>query len=464
MIELQKVTFRYSGAEHDSLGNITLKVRRGECVVLTGKSGCGKTTITRVVNGLIPNFYSGKLSGNIKINGNSTEGYEPHMLSQSVGSVFQNPRTQFFNTDTDSELVFGMENCAIGYEEMHHRYHHTVHALGLESLCGRNIFALSGGEKQRIAFGSVYALSPEVYVLDEPSANLDSEAVEQLRRVLKILKKQGKTILIAEHRLYYLREIADRIIRMEDGCIVNEWTDQELSVMDSRDIAGLGLRSFTEVTPDISKSIKSRASPVLKIENLSAGYKGMGTVLGPVSFSVNSGEIAGIVGANGFGKSTIARTVCGLHRETGGRILFDGKEVRPNKRHQLAYLVMQDPNYQLFGESVESELKFSMTDTTVSEMEITGLLQALELEKVRNCHPLVLSGGQKQRLCIALAALSRAKILIFDEPTSGLDYANMKNVADIIKMLASKGKTILIITHDNELISTVCTRAIILSK
>ena len=463
MIELQDVTFRYNGAECDNLNNVTLHIKPGECVVITGKSGCGKTTITRLINGLIPSFYSGALDGSIKINGNDIAGYEPHMLSQTVGSVFQNPRTQFFNTDTDSELVFGMENCAVSYEEMHRRYNNTVNTLNLKSLCGRSIFALSGGEKQRIAFGSVHALSPEVYVLDEPSANLDSVMVEQLKRVLMLLKEQGKTILIAEHRLYYLKEIADRIIRMEDGSIVNEWTAGELSAIPACDVAALGLRSFMGIALNISKTAPPRASPALEIEKLSAAYKGMGTVFNNVSFSVNTSEIVGIVGANGFGKSTLARTVCGLIREAGGRILFDGKEIKQKKRHQQAYLVMQDPNYQLFCESVEAELEFCAANTERSKAKIAGLLQTLDLETVRNQHPLSLSGGQKQRLCIALAALSPARILVFDEPTSGLDYSNMKNVAGIIKLLASKGKTILIITHDSELISTVCTRAIILS-
>ena len=217
MIQLEHVSFRYAEMETKALENISLQVDRGKCVVLSGSSGCGKTTITRLINGLIPSFYSGELSGTIKIDGEDIAGLEPHELATKIGSVFQNPRTQFFNTDTDSEIVFGMENCGISYEEMHCRYEETVNNLDLENLCGRDIFALSGGEKQQIAFGSIYALSPEIYVLDEPSANLDRIATLRLRNLLLQLKNSGKTLLISEHRLYYLRDVADQVALIREG-------------------------------------------------------------------------------------------------------------------------------------------------------------------------------------------------------------------------------------------------------
>ena len=464
MIELKDVSFRYDGSDGDNLSGISLKIKSGECVVLTGKSGCGKTTITRLINGLIPSFYQGILSGSVALGGKYITGWEPHMLSQMVGSVFQNPRTQFFCTDTDSELVFGMENCGVGYEEMHRRYDSAVNSLRLESLCDRDIFALSGGEKQRIAFGSVYALSPDIYVLDEPSANLDYAMVEQLKNTLITLKNLGKTILIAEHRLYYLKDIADRIILMKDGSIASEWNNEELLAMPPCNIAKLGLRSLEECNPVISINTTQCVRPILEIENLSAAYKETGTVFENLSLSACEGEIVGIVGDNGFGKSTLARTICGLHREKAGKILFDGKEVKSKNRCTAAYLVMQDPNYQLFCESVESELKFSTKGTEQNETDISELLLTLDLAAFTDSHPLALSGGQKQRICIAVAALSKAKILIFDEPTSGLDYENMQSVAHIMKALAAKGKTILVITHDREFIQVACTRTIMFKK
>ena len=217
MIELKQVSFSYAEMETEALHNISIKVDKGKCVVLSGSSGCGKTTITRLINGLIPGFYPGKLSGTIKIEGEDIVGREPHELATQVGSVFQNPRTQFFNTDTDSEIVFGMENCGISYKEMHHRYEQTVNNLNLKNLCGRDIFALSGGEKQQIAFGSIYALSPEIYVLDEPSANLDRIATLRLQNLLLQLKNSGKTLLISEHRLYYLRDVADQVALIHES-------------------------------------------------------------------------------------------------------------------------------------------------------------------------------------------------------------------------------------------------------
>lgn len=463
MIEIEQVSFRYDGSTEDTLQNISVSVKKGECVVLTGASGCGKTSVTRLVNGLIPHFYSGKLEGRVTVDGRNIADCEPHELTHIVGSVFQNPRTQFFTTDTDSELVFGMENCSVPYEEMHKRYADTIHALKLEKLCGRNIFAMSGGEKQRIAFGSVYALCPRVYILDEPSANLDADGIEKLREILLLLKARGKTILIAEHRLYYLRGVADRIALMKGGQISQMFFADKLAGLPVSDLHNLDLRAFHPTKLQMKQNASLPDAPVLGLRCLSASYEKDREVFSGVNAAVSAGEIVGIIGPNGRGKTTLAHTICGLHRESGGEVLFDGKRIRPGKRNRYAFLVMQDPNYQLFCDSVLAELELATSGRPPNVKEIASILAALDLESVKDKHPLSLSGGQKQRLCIALAALSPAKVLIFDEPTSGLDYANMRRVAEMLNMLAAKGKVILVISHDNEFLSGICSRIISLS-
>ena len=219
MIELKNITFSYERREQGGLRNINLTVKNGECILLCGRSGCGKTTITRLVNGLIPRFYDGELTGQVVIDGKDIADLTMYEISEKVGSVFQNPRTQFFNTDSDSEIAFGLENQGMPTEELRQRVETTAADLEIQSLRNRSLHALSGGEKQKVAFASVYAMNPDIYLLDEPSSNLDMDAIQDLRKHLKLVKQQGKTILIAEHRLYYLMDVVDRIVYMEQGQI-----------------------------------------------------------------------------------------------------------------------------------------------------------------------------------------------------------------------------------------------------
>ena len=222
MIEMQSVSFSYPDSADGGLKNINLTIPDEQCVLLCGRSGCGKTTLTRLINGLIPQFFAGELTGKVLLDGENLFDLPMYRIAEKVGSVFQNPRTQFFNVDTDSEIAFGMENEAVPQEQMGQRVVETAKALRIENLLGRNIFALSGGEKQKIAFASVYAMNPQIYLLDEPSSNLDMAAIHDLRAHLRLIKSQGKTIVVAEHRLYYLMDVADRIVYLDNGHIAGD--------------------------------------------------------------------------------------------------------------------------------------------------------------------------------------------------------------------------------------------------
>lgn len=460
MIRIRQAGFTYDGADTPTVTGIDLTVHAGECVVLTGPSGGGKTTVTRMANGLIPHFYEGRLTGSVQVRGLDITQNEPHVFSRMVGSVFQNPRSQFFNTDTDSEIVFGMENAGIPRPEMKRRYADTVRQLDIGHLTGRDIFQLSGGEKQMVACGSVHAMQPDIYVLDEPSSNLDEQAVQRLRQFLKLVKEEGKTILIAEHRLYYLRDIADRVIRMDQGRMKEAWTGRELGAMDDSMREAWGLRSFAPTPlPRVEREARMDGAPLLQVRGLSCGYNRPDRVFRQMSFSLYAGEIVGLLGENGQGKTTLARTLCGLHRQWEGEIWIGGRWTKPRRRQKLCSLVMQDPNYQLFSDSVEEELLLCAREADRPEKErVDGLLRQLSLYTVRGQHPMALSGGQKQRLCVALAAVSPAKILIFDEPTSGLDFCSMRAVAELLQLLAGLGKTIMVISHDYEFLHTACGR------
>ena len=217
MIEFKDVSFQYEqGSSKGKIKNINLTIHDGEVVLICGESGCGKTTLTRLINGLIPHYYEGTLTGQTIVEGIDVKNVSLYALSGVVGSVFQNPRTQFFKVDTTSEIAFGCENLAIDAGKINLRIKKTVDSLRIEDLLNRSLFALSGGEKQKIACASVSAMEPNIFVLDEPSSNLDIKSIRELKNVLREWKAQGKTIVIAEHRLYYLMDIADRVLYMQD--------------------------------------------------------------------------------------------------------------------------------------------------------------------------------------------------------------------------------------------------------
>jgi energy-coupling factor transport system ATP-binding protein len=464
MIEIKNCSFTYTsnGGMEEAVQNINLRVEKGECILLCGRSGCGKTTLTRLVNGLIPYFYEGLLSGETIVAGKNICRTPMYEISKRVGSVFQNPRTQFFNVDTDSEIAFGMENLSRPPNEITWRLEQVSAEMQITELRGRDIFALSGGEKQKIAFASIYAVSPDVYVLDEPSANLDLNAVEDLRRHLAQLKAQGKTILIAEHRLYYLMDVADRIVYMEKGRVENVWPPSEFSRIPGETCRGMGLREWdlNRIIPAGELGNTKNVLSTLRVNGVDLDYKKQ-PVLKGITFEASQGEVIAITGQNGAGKSTFLWTLCGLHNESRGVLFWQGKKSGVKQRQALSYMVMQDVNYQMFAESVEKECGFGLKrpDTNF----IQHLLEDLELYQFRGRHPNTLSAGQKQRLAVAAGIAANKELLVFDEPTSGLDYDSMRRAAMLIRHLAVRKKLVFIVTHDLEFIAQACTRVLHLS-
>ena len=463
MITLNNVSFSYKGTTENGLHNISLHIPRGQCVLLCGPSGCGKTTLTRIINGLIPDFFEGELTGKAEVNGINIAEADISQISDAVGTVFQNPRTQFFNTDVDSEIVFGLENRGLAVERLVSRLEQVTADLGLADLRGRSIFELSGGEKQKIAFASVYAAEPEVFVLDEPSSNLDFYSIKELKRLIEKIKAQGKTVVIAEHRIWYLTDIADRVILMADGKITGDMNISEfnrLSVTQIRQ-AKLRCRSLAEVKAEAGLKVTAERKHCLEVSGLTVKLGGT-AVLRDISFTAAGGEIIAITGANGAGKTTLARALCGLEREEAGRVTYDGRLLSVKARREKSYLVMQDVGHQLFTDSVDAECHLGIRKD--KEPLIDQTLTLLSLAGLKDRHPLSLSGGQKQRLAVAVSLLCGKEVLIFDEPTSGLDLSSMEEVGGLIKKLAAEQKIILIITHDIELIKTICSRVLILAE
>lgn len=455
MIELKNISFSYPGQKGGGLNNVNLTVQDGECILLCGRSGCGKTTVTRLLNGLIPKFYPGEFKGSVTVNGQDILALPMYEVSKHVGSVFQNPRTQFFNTESDSEIAFGLENQGCPAGELHRRVERASSDLGIERLRGRPLHRLSGGEKQKIAFASVYAMNPDIYLLDEPSSNLDMDAIQDLKEHLRLIKSQGKTILIAEHRLYYLMDIADRIIYLEEGRITGNYTPEEFMRIPSAGRARMGLRATDLTAVHPQAGIGCRKEPVLSVRELAMYFKKTAVVRG-INLSAGKGEVIGIVGHNGAGKTTFSRTLCGLHKDITGEFLWEGKLQERKERLKRSYMVMQDVNYELFADSVETECSFGIRNPDLKL--VGGTMEKLGLFPYREYHPNTLSGGQKQRVAVAVSMICDKELLVFDEPTSGLDYDSMSQVAGLIRELASMGKVIFVVTHDYEFVCRTCTR------
>ena len=458
MISIDNVSFGYGEAQ-ETLSQVSAAVAPGECVLLCGASGCGKTTVTKLINGLIPAFTPCcRLEGRVEVDGLDPGTTPMYELARKVGSVFQNPKSQFFNLDTDSELAFGLENEGRTPEETRKRVADTVDALHLQDLQGRSIFSLSGGQKQLLAFGSVYAMGPEIFVLDEPTANLDQDAIARLHDQIAGLKRQGRTVVIAEHRLYFLTDLIDRALYLRDGVLERTFTREQFCALTDREREALGLRTLIPVACTLPAVAPAGAKEGLSVEGLTCAYREEPPVFQALSFSACPGEVVAITGPNGVGKTTLSRCLCGLIREQAGQIRLDGRPLNRKERQRAAFCVMQDVNHQLFSDSVWGECRMSAPDAPDSTVE--GVLDSLHLLPFRERHPMSLSGGQKQRLAVATALLSEKPILIFDEPTSGLDYARMVEVSGVIRSLAQQGRIVLVVTHDQEFLQRACDRVL----
>ncbi|MET1249292.1 ABC transporter ATP-binding protein [Sporolactobacillus sp. STCC-11] len=454
MIQLEKVTFSYNGDGLPVIQDLSLSVNKGECVVITGKSGCGKTTITRLINGLATHFYNGSLSGRVIINGVDQRDFPFWSIGRRVGAVLQDPSSQFFAEKAADEIAFGCENYGMPRHEMMKRISIAAEKSGSSQLLDKSLFHLSSGQQQCLAIASIYAVNPDVYVFDEPSANLDSAAVERLSQLISVLKNEGKTIIIAEHRLFYLTHLADRILYMENGQLTRHFSSAELRAAEPAKLEQLGLRFARLPKIRVSEEIQEKET-VITIDRLNFSYKNV-PVIHDFCLQIGRGEIIALRGPNGAGKTTLAKLVCGLLKQKTGNIWFRNRMNDRKQRRKQIFFVMQHTDSQLFAESAREEVRLSAKKPEKAE----SILASYGLAPFKASHPSTLSGGQKQRLLLAVAESMDSSILILDEPTSGLDGETMRLLAERLRVLAARGKAILVISHDQEFIASTCTRII----
>ncbi|MDO4719501.1 MAG: ABC transporter ATP-binding protein [Peptostreptococcaceae bacterium] len=435
-IEMKGVGFRYSEEREKAVQDVDFSIGRGEVVFVSGSSGSGKSTLLNIINGIIPEVVEGELEGEVWIGGKKD--LRIHERSSVLGNVFQNPRSQFFTTNSTAELVFEMENYGFTYEEMDRRLQSIIRDFRAENLLNREIFRISSGERQFLALLSTLIIDPEVVIFDEPSANLDYGNAMRLKKQIEKLKSQGKTVLVADHRCFYLRGVIDRVLLVEENTVKELGSEKEFMEYD------YGKRVFDLFEHEFPKR-EIAASGQAGVQVCGLHY---GDILKDVTLRFNRHEVSTIIGINGAGKTTLAKLISKVLKPDKGEV----------RGEEQPLYIMQDADFQLFGASCLKELEI----TEKEEEKNYEALKKLNLWELRDKHPQTLSGGEKQRLQMAIALVSPNEVVILDEPTSGLDKNSMRRVIEMLELL-KESKTIIVISHDYEFIRN-CSDKIIYIK
>lgn len=480
MIKFVNVSYRYPFQKNWAVKNLNLEVLPGKVLLVTGVSGCGKTTLMRLANGLCPHYYAGEILGHVTVFGEDSQKTSVSAISDKVGTLFQDPEDQFFALNVKDEMGFALKVSGTAPSVVNERIEQVSQRLSIENLLSHSISALSEGQKQRVALGEILVSEPQALILDEPSANLDPEATDRLAQELLRLKQAGFAILVVDHRLHWLSHVADEVIVMQHGEIKERGPFAILEDAGMRKRYGLREARVEDVRNTLPE--KHVPSPILKTADLTFDYEKANhhsklakfkklfkgstknttdILLKNIHFDIGPG-ITALIGENGSGKTTLARLITGLNVGTGA-LYLRGEKTTADQLLKHTGLVLQNADHQLQMRSVQEEIKaclFAAGQSQSTEETIDALLKTFSLEELADRHPQSLSGGQKQRLVIACALAKNPDILILDEPTSGLDGANMKRVADALKEQANRGKAVLLITHDLELLALCADQAL----
>ena len=458
MIRLKNVSYTYPFQSGKAVDNVSFGVNQGEAVLCTGMSGCGKSTLVRLINGLIPHYHNGSLEGKVRVTGRDNKDRDIHEIAMDVGTLFQDPEHQFLTLNVSDELAFAHEWRGVAAGSIRDIIVTAAKRFGLSHLLNAPILSLSEGEKQKVALASVVSLAPKILVLDEPSANLDPTATIELARILKRLKETGMTLFIADHRLYWLKDLVDTVMVMSHGRIVQTG---DFAILDDEGIRrtyGLRHSRVRDTAPHLSHAADIGHGDI-QIDDLTFGYKSGALLFDADQTQLPAREVIAVLGKNGAGKTTFARLLTGLEKMASGTLSIHGQPTTPKKMLQRAGIVLQNTDHQLHMKTVYRELEVSARgmESPNGPARVRELLDFFNLDPVAQRHPQSLSGGEKQRLVIACGMIRNPDILILDEPTSGLDGANMRLIAQGINKIASAGACVLVISHDIELISMTAT-------
>lgn len=459
-VDIRDLTVRHAGASVPAIDGLSLRISPGECLLLTGASGCGKTTLLQCINGLIPTEISAELHGTVAIGDTDAATLSARDIARRVGMVFQDPRAEFFTFDVRSELAFPCENFAMDPEEIHRRIHRVSDVLNIHELLPCKLSELSSGQRQRVAIAAAMMPEPGVLLFDEPSANLDTEGMSELASVLETLTDHGTAVIVADHRLHYLADVAKRCIILDRGRIGEDLSIAELRTKPRRWFDDRGLQQLDPAAAMQVPITKTNPDRGMQLRDLECSYPGRPPLWQISDLTFPDSGIVGVFGPNGAGKTSMLRVLMGIHRRARGNVRLNGRSrSRRERRRRFAY-VMQDVDYQLVAETVVEELIYGYPKTPKVREHAGRLLDEMGLSELRDRHPLTLSGGQKQRLGIALACMKDPEVMCLDEPTSGLDQGNMLRVGQLLRRLADQGMLILVVTHDEQFVQTAVDRAV----
>jgi energy-coupling factor transport system ATP-binding protein len=479
VITFDRVGVQYPDAKQPAIRSVSFDIGEGELVLVIGTTGSGKTTLLKCVNGLVPHFTGGRLTGRVTVAGRDTRTSPPRELADVVGYVGQDPVAGFVADSVEDELAYGMESLGVAPAVMRRRVEETLDLLGLADLRDRPLLSLSAGEQQRVAIGSVLTVHPQVLVLDEPTSALDPPAAEEvLAAITRLVHDHGITVLICEHRLERVVGYADRIVLVhERGAEIGTpaeilrsspvappivdlgrlagWSPLPLSIRDARR-AAVDLRARLDglptTLPSNGTADSSVTRQVVRLRGVVTGYDGP-PVLHGLDLDLGRGEIVAVMGRNGAGKSTLLATMAGLRRPASGSVEVDGR----------VGLVPQEPGDLLWAQSVGQECRDADADAHVAPGTARALLEEIEPGIDDDQHPRDLSEGQRLALVLAVVLAAGPAVLALDEPTRGLDYATKHRLIDVLKRLASAGHCIVVATHDVELVAEAASRMLVLA-
>jgi energy-coupling factor transport system ATP-binding protein len=480
MIRFENVGVRFADSAQPVLRGVDLHVEEGELVLVVGATGSGKTTLLRCVNGLVPHFSGGTLSGRVSVDGRDTRTHRPRDLADVVGVVGQDPAAAFVTDTVEEELAYGMESLGVHGDVMRRRVEETLDLLGLADVRRRNLRTLSGGQQQRVAIGGVLAAHPRVLVLDEPTSALDPVAAEEVLAALtRLVHDLGLTVLLAEHRLERVVQYADRVVVVENGQVSSDlpvvnlgrlagWSPLPLSVRDARRVAGpmrqrLAGRDPARVVRSMATS--GRTDALLGARALVVN-RGRRTVLRGIDLDIRAGEVVALMGRNGSGKSTLLAAASGLLPVRGGSVRVGGldpKSLRPRELLKHVGLVPQDPGVLLYGETVGAECRAADTDVSAAPGTTRALLVHLAPDIQDSTHPRDLSEGQRLALALAIVLAGQPPLVLLDEPTRGLDYGAKTRLVASLRSLAAAGHGVLVATHDVELVAELADRVMVIA-
>lgn len=539
LLELREVSFKYLNHNKDdsldsakaqdstfALNNISLSIEAGEFVGIIGPSGSGKTTLASIFSGAIPHHYSGELSGIVKIAGQETKNLALTNIACLIGSVIQDIDAQMVAANVEDEILFGLENFGVAHNEIPNRIDEALQIVGISDLRNRDLYTLSGGQKQKVAIAAILALKPKVMVLDEPTCALDPVSSKMIFSILKDLNKNfGITVVVIEQKVALLSEYCKRLVVLSNGTLSLDLpVGQALKNMDLLYSIGINYPRTTHLVNDLqresvcsksdlpvsvedtvntivntinsgnslvshddshsecdedkravafdfsneSQNLAQNSSPCLSLQNVSFSYPSGVSALEKVSFDAYPGELVTLVGRNGAGKTTVTKIINGLLKPSSGSIFIDGKNTSNMKISQIAHYVstlFQNPDRQLCKDTILEEVAFSciLLGESVKEANDHAMQVIEKLNLDPNASPFMLSRGQRQMVALAATVVTKPKILVLDEPTCGLDYMECLRIMQVVEDLRDHGCCVIMVCHDMEVVLDFATRLIVVN-